>query len=112
MRSVSMGPPGPHETGHFYFAQTRHSHFAATPRECNLDPWVLACYLEGLFWAQCSYCAPGLPVEGAHELYGPDQTGCPRGAPAQPEEPQSRHPAQQPDRDHRSFRLGKVLARV
>jgi len=32
MRSVSMGPPGPHETGHFYFAQTGHSHFAATVR--------------------------------------------------------------------------------
>src|SRR5713226_1896982 len=25
-----MGPPRPHETGHFYFAQTGHSHFAAT----------------------------------------------------------------------------------
>ncbi len=30
MRSVSMGPPTSHETGHFYFAQTGHSHFAAT----------------------------------------------------------------------------------
>jgi hypothetical protein len=25
-----MGPPATHETGHFYFAQTGHSHFAAT----------------------------------------------------------------------------------
>jgi hypothetical protein len=30
IRSVSMPPPAPHETGHFYFAQTGHSHFAAT----------------------------------------------------------------------------------
>src|SRR5260370_4474400 len=27
-----MGPPRPHETGHFYFAQTGHSHFAATDK--------------------------------------------------------------------------------
>jgi hypothetical protein len=26
-----MAPPAIHETGHFYFAQTGHSHFAATP---------------------------------------------------------------------------------
>jgi len=25
-----MPPPASHETGHFYFAQTGHSHFAAT----------------------------------------------------------------------------------
>jgi hypothetical protein len=25
-----MAPPAIHETGHFYFAQTGHSHFAAT----------------------------------------------------------------------------------
>ena len=30
MRSVSMRPPAIHESGHFYFAQTGHSHFAAT----------------------------------------------------------------------------------
>src|SRR5256886_5864779 len=30
MRSVSMGPSANHESGHFYFAQTGHSHFAAT----------------------------------------------------------------------------------
>ena len=30
IRSVSMGPSAIHETGHFYFAQTGHSHFAAT----------------------------------------------------------------------------------
>jgi hypothetical protein len=30
MRSVSIGPSASHETGHFYFAQTGHSHFAAT----------------------------------------------------------------------------------
>jgi hypothetical protein len=30
MRSVSMGPSATYETGHFYFAQTGHSHFAAT----------------------------------------------------------------------------------
>src|SRR5437879_1587712 len=32
MRSVSMGPSANHESGHFYFAQTGHSHFAATLR--------------------------------------------------------------------------------
>jgi len=30
IRSSSMGPPGPQKSGHFYFAQTGHSHFAAT----------------------------------------------------------------------------------
>src|SRR5713226_6118744 len=34
-----MGPPRPHETGHFYFAQTGHSHFAATRPFCVLTPW-------------------------------------------------------------------------
>jgi hypothetical protein len=28
--SVSMSPSASHESGHFYFAQTGHSHFAAT----------------------------------------------------------------------------------
>jgi hypothetical protein len=31
IRSVSMGPSALHESGHFYFAQTGHSHFAPTP---------------------------------------------------------------------------------
>src|SRR5947207_1842405 len=31
IRSVSMGPSAIHESGHFYFAQTGHSHFAAIP---------------------------------------------------------------------------------
>jgi hypothetical protein len=30
IRSVSMGPSAIHESGHFYFAQTGHSHFAPT----------------------------------------------------------------------------------
>jgi hypothetical protein len=30
IRSVSMGASAIHESGHFYFAQTGHSHFAAT----------------------------------------------------------------------------------
>jgi hypothetical protein len=30
IRSVSMGPSATYESGHFYFAQTGHSHFAAT----------------------------------------------------------------------------------
>ncbi|HLV95890.1 MAG TPA: hypothetical protein VKS44_11920, partial [Candidatus Acidoferrales bacterium] len=30
IRSVSIPPPTQDETGHFYFAQTGHSHFAAT----------------------------------------------------------------------------------
>src|SRR5260370_32367937 len=30
IRSVSMGPSAIHESGHFYFAQSGHSHFAAT----------------------------------------------------------------------------------
>jgi hypothetical protein len=33
IRSVSMGPSALHESGHFYFAQTGHSHFAATRTE-------------------------------------------------------------------------------
>jgi dipeptidyl aminopeptidase/acylaminoacyl peptidase len=37
MRSSSMGPPQPHQTGHFYFAQTGHSHFAATYAVLDLD---------------------------------------------------------------------------
>src|SRR5882762_11881784 len=31
IRSVSMEPSATHESGHFYFAQTGHSHFAPTP---------------------------------------------------------------------------------
>jgi hypothetical protein len=31
IRSVSMGASAIHESGHFYFAQTGPSHFAATP---------------------------------------------------------------------------------
>src|ERR1700686_3017002 len=30
IRSVSIAPPATYESGHFYFAQTGHSHFAAT----------------------------------------------------------------------------------
>jgi hypothetical protein len=30
IRSVSMGPSATYESGHFYFVQTGHSHFAAT----------------------------------------------------------------------------------
>jgi DnaK suppressor protein len=37
MRSVSMGPSANHESGHFYFAQTGHSHFAATLPDPPLD---------------------------------------------------------------------------
>jgi hypothetical protein len=38
IRSVSMTPSATHGTGHFYFAQTGHSHFAATkdPRFVDL----------------------------------------------------------------------------
>jgi hypothetical protein len=31
-----MAPSPHHETGHFYFAQTGHSHFAATPLATKL----------------------------------------------------------------------------
>jgi hypothetical protein len=31
-----MGPSAIHESGHFYFAQTGHSHFAATPQIARL----------------------------------------------------------------------------
>jgi hypothetical protein len=31
-----MGPSASHGTGHFYFAQTGHSHFAATQRASAL----------------------------------------------------------------------------
>src|SRR2546429_8588381 len=37
MRSDSMGPSANHECGHFYFAQTGHSHFAATAFNGNID---------------------------------------------------------------------------
>jgi hypothetical protein len=36
IRSVSMGASAIYETGHFYFAQTGHSHFAATYMQCSL----------------------------------------------------------------------------
>src|SRR5207245_1121508 len=36
IRSVSMGPSATHESGHFYFAQTGHSHFAATDGKLRL----------------------------------------------------------------------------
>src|SRR5580704_16134222 len=38
IRSVSMGPSALHESGHFYFAQTGHSHFAATYKSFALTP--------------------------------------------------------------------------
>jgi hypothetical protein len=37
IRSVSMGPSAIHESGHFYFAQTGHSHFAATVQSRLVD---------------------------------------------------------------------------
>src|SRR5216683_1253229 len=40
IRSVSIGPSATHESGHFYFAQTGHSHFAATETAFALT-WVL-----------------------------------------------------------------------
>src|ERR1700730_9611412 len=36
IRSVSMRPSGTYESGHFYFAQIGHSHFAATDCEAKL----------------------------------------------------------------------------
>jgi hypothetical protein len=36
IRSVSMGASAIHESGHFYFAQTGHSHFAATRGRSSL----------------------------------------------------------------------------
>jgi hypothetical protein len=33
-----MAPPATYETGHFYFAQTGHSHFAATLAANSLSP--------------------------------------------------------------------------
>src|SRR6266403_2179943 len=44
MRSVSMGPSANHESGHFYFAQTGHSHFAATAFPQALDPHRICAY--------------------------------------------------------------------
>src|SRR5580704_7863813 len=40
IRSVSIGPSATHGSGHFYFAQTGHSHFAATScqRSLTLPP--------------------------------------------------------------------------
>src|SRR5271157_223879 len=37
IRSVSIGPSAIHESGHFYFAQTGHSHFAATSVQGTVD---------------------------------------------------------------------------
>jgi hypothetical protein len=37
IRFVSMGPSAIHESGHFYFAQTGHSHFAATKLPLFVD---------------------------------------------------------------------------
>ncbi|HEY6443456.1 MAG TPA: hypothetical protein VIY66_08970, partial [Candidatus Acidoferrales bacterium] len=37
IRSVSIPPPAWDETGHFYFAQTGHSHFAATLARPAID---------------------------------------------------------------------------
>jgi hypothetical protein len=42
-RSVSIGPSAIHESGHFYFAQTGHSHFAPTHAI-----WVLFLVARGL----------------------------------------------------------------
>src|SRR2546430_4925881 len=55
MRSVSMGPSANHESGHFYFAQTGHSHFAATPALANAEqhpPHLAVGYFQPL---GCSY---------------------------------------------------------
>ena len=41
IRSVSMAPSATYESGHFYFAQTGHSHFAATVFVSSLT-WVAA----------------------------------------------------------------------
>jgi hypothetical protein len=41
IRSVSMGPSALHESGHFYFAQTGHSHFAATHCPIPIDSFRL-----------------------------------------------------------------------
>jgi hypothetical protein len=37
IRSVSMGPSATYESGHFYFAQTGHSHLAATSCDTSCD---------------------------------------------------------------------------
>ncbi|HYW98283.1 MAG TPA: hypothetical protein VE822_04160, partial [Candidatus Elarobacter sp.] len=46
IRSVSMGPSDIHESGHFYFAQTGHSHFAATRKQLTLDKNAVTKYLS------------------------------------------------------------------
>jgi transposase-like protein len=53
IRSVSIGPSAIHESGHFYFAQTGHSHFAATAVEAfhhlSLgDDWAYL-FLDGVW---------------------------------------------------------------
>src|SRR5260370_6950854 len=40
-----MGPSATHESGHFYFAQTGHSHFAATRWVGRLDTTLIFCYI-------------------------------------------------------------------
>jgi hypothetical protein len=41
-----MGPSALHESGHFYFAQTGHSHFAATQPTGTLVSFRERCYGE------------------------------------------------------------------
>jgi hypothetical protein len=53
IRSVSIAPSATYESGHFYFAQIGHSHFAATGR----DP-----YLTG-----SARCVNSLMFSGAQE---------------------------------------------
>src|SRR6266852_2576690 len=89
--------------------RTRGAACCATTKErrnAGLTGSTVPCYRERLFWAQCTYWAPGAaggsqacvrqagllgnqgrlgdqaPVEGAFGDHGPDETGCPRSAPA------------------------------
>jgi hypothetical protein len=41
---LNLRPPGPQKSGHFCFAQTGHSHFAATGESTSLDRNVSSVY--------------------------------------------------------------------
>ncbi len=66
----------------------RHYQGEKERRNAGLTVSTVPCYRGKLFWAQCTYWVLGAaggsqaPVEGPLGDHGPDETGCPRSAPA------------------------------
>src|ERR1700682_2015593 len=77
-----------------------------------LDPFLSLLLLWKVILGSVYLLSAGAPVAGAFSSHGPDQTGNPGRAPAQPQEYQRRNPPELPDGHHRPFRLGQVFARV